>query len=336
LRAKLAALIGAQADSIALTLNTTRGIADIALCFDWKAGDRVVLFAGEFPANVTPWQQAARAFGVEVVLIDGRRFRADEGAVLEDLSRALAAGRVRIVACSAVQFQTGYRLPLAEMSALSKAHGAKLFVDAVQALGMVPFDVDASGADFVACGAHKWMMGIEGAGFVYARPDTLDMLVPRVASWLSHDEPISFLFEGPSLLRHDRPIRRDIRFVEGANLSATGFAALEASLDLILRLGVEAIFDHVQNVNDAIEKPAVELGYRSMRSEDPTRRSGSLCFLPPEGVDVIRLQREVVKQGVACATPDGFLRFSAHWPNAVDEADQVVLTLEHALGVARA
>ncbi|NUP06637.1 MAG: aminotransferase class V-fold PLP-dependent enzyme [Polyangiaceae bacterium] len=337
LRDKLAWLIGAPgATSIALTLNTTRGISDVALCFDWKPGDRVVLFSGEFPANVTPWQQAAGTFGVEVVMLDGRRFPTDEAGVLADLEATLEQGRVRLVAASYVQFQTGYRLPLADIGKLCHAHGARLFVDAVQGLGMVSLDVQAFGVDFVACGAHKWLMGTEGAGFLYASPEAVPLLTPRVAGWLSHDDAATFLFEGPDLLRHDRPIRTDIGFLEGANLSAMSFAALEASLDLILRLGLEEVFEHVQKVNDAIEGPAKELGFRSLRSENPERRSGSLCLLPPEGVDVIALQREIVRQGVACATPDGYLRFSPHWPNAVDEADQVVLTLEHALGVVRA
>lgn len=336
LRAKLASLVGAASPaSIALAPNTTRGISDVALSFDWKQGDRVVLFEGEFPANVTPWQQAAATFGAEATLLDGRRFLSDEGGLLEDLERVLAGGRVRIVAVSAVQFQTGFRVPLRAMSELCHARGALLFVDAVQACGMVPVDFSAEGVDFAACGAHKWLMGLEGAGFVFAHPDAARRLVPRVAGWLSHEEPISFLFEGPGHLRHDRPIREGIGFIEGGNASATAFAALEAALDLTLRVGLEATFEHVQQVNDAIEGPAVELGFRSLRSPDPAKRSGSLCLVPPAGVDVVRLYQEIVKQGVACAMPDGNIRFSAHWPNAVDEADQVVLTLEHAIGVAK-
>jgi cysteine desulfurase/selenocysteine lyase len=114
------------------------------------------------------------------------------------------------------------------------------------------------------------------------------------------------------------------------------FAALEASLDAILTLGRREIFEHVQKIVDALEEPAKELGFQSVRSEALEERSGSLCLVPPSGVDLAELAREIMKQGIACATPDGFLRFSPHWPNAVDEADQVVLTLGHALEVVRA
>lgn len=332
LRGKLAKLVGARSpDQIALTQNTTRGISDIALCLDFQAGDRVVLFEGEFPSNVTPWLRAQELFGLEVTMLDGRRLLGAEDEVMSELEAVLTAGKVRLVAISAVQFQTGLATPLAEIAAACRRHGALCFVDAVQAMGLVGLDVAATGIDFIACGAHKWLMGVEGAGFVYCSDEGLRRLHPRVAGWLSHEEPVGFLFEGPDRLRYDRPIRGDIRFLEGGNLSATAFAALEASLDAILEIGVSAIFDHVQAIHDAIEPRAVELGYRSLRSARPDRRSGTLGLLPPDGYDVISLHREIVRQGVACATPDGVLRFSPHWPNAIDEAEQVVLTLEHAL-----
>jgi len=332
LRGKLAELVNAASpDDLALTQNTTRGIIDVALCFPWAKGDRIVVFEGEFPSNVTPWQRAALLFGLEVVMLDGRRYLADEAGALEELERTLTSSPVRMVAVSAVQFQTGFRMPLAEMARVCRGGGARLFVDAVQACGMTPVDVRADEIDFLACGAHKWMMGIEGAGFVYAKPAAARLLSPRVAGWLSHESAIDFLFDGPNRLRYDKPIRGSIDFLEVGNLSATAFAALEASLDLLRHLGAKVVFEHVQQVNDAIEGRAVELGFISVRSPEAARRSGTLALLPPPGVDVVALGREITAQGVACATPDGHVRFSPHFSNAVDEADQVVLTLEHAV-----
>ena len=60
LRGKLAALIGASPDEVALTHNTSRGIGDVAMGLSYAPGDRIVVFDGEFPANVTPWQRAAQ------------------------------------------------------------------------------------------------------------------------------------------------------------------------------------------------------------------------------------------------------------------------------------
>jgi selenocysteine lyase/cysteine desulfurase len=332
LKRSLARLIGAGSpDHLALVQNTTSGVVAVAQCLDWRARDGVVVFEGEFPSNVTPWQVAARDRDLTLHMLDARRYRAHEAEALERLEAKLAAGGIRIVAVSAVQFQTGHAMPLAAIGALCKRYGAFLFVDAVQACGMVPLDVVSLGVDFLACGAHKWLMGVEGAGFVYASPGAAEALVPRLAGWLSHEDAIDFLFEGEGKLRYDKPIRRNIAFLEGGNVSASAFVALEAALAPIEELGVGVIFEHVQKIHDAIEARALELGFESLRASQVAGRSGSLCLRAPSGVDVLSVYRHLVAQGVACAVPDGVLRLSPHWPNAVDEADQVVLTLEHAL-----
>ena len=60
-------------------------------------------------------------------------------------------------------------------------------------------------------------------------------------------------------------------------------------------------------------------------------RSGSVCLEMPAGVDVVVVQRRMSELGVACALPDGKLRFSPHFWNALDEVEQVVLSLDQVL-----
>jgi len=278
--------------------------------------------------------QAARSYGAEPVMLDARRYRTDAEGALADLEDALAKG-ARLVAVSAVQFQSGFRMPLAAISERCRAVGARLFVDAVQACGVVPIDVRAEGIDYLAAGSHKWMMGLEGAGFVYASREAAEELVPRTVSWLSHERPADFLLEGGGKLRYDKPLRSTIDVLEGGNLSAIGFAAVEASLDLLQWLGIETIYDHVQRIHDALEPRLVDLGLRSLRARDEASRSGSLCFEAPSDVDVVAVHRELGRLGIACALPDGLLRFSPHWPNAVDETEQVALSVEEALARVR-
>src|SRR5687767_2632670 len=79
LRGLLAQLLGAAAEDIALVANTTRGVTDVAMCLPWRPGDRVVLFEGEFPANVTPWQRAAELFGLELEFLPLRDFLSGRG-----------------------------------------------------------------------------------------------------------------------------------------------------------------------------------------------------------------------------------------------------------------
>jgi len=334
LRGKLAGIVGAKAEEIAFEQNTSRGVSDVANCFAWRPGDVVVLFEGEFPANVTPWQLAAARHGLTIRWADAREYVTRESVALEKLDALLHGAR--LCAVSAVEFQTGYRMPLDVIGARCRDRGVRLFVDAVQACGVVPLDVRSSRIDFLACGSHKWLMGAEGAGFVFVDESRWDELVPNVAGWLGHEDGLKFLFEGAGHLRYDRPIIRRPSFLEGGNLSAPSFAALEASVDLILGIGIPKIFDHVQAFHDRVEPKLAEWGFTSARSPDRARRSGSLCLLPPADVPLMDLHAALRRYGIACATPDGYLRFSPHWPNDVEESEQVVVSTEAALAAVRA
>jgi selenocysteine lyase/cysteine desulfurase len=330
LRADLARLIGANASDIALTSNTSHGVLAIALGFPWRHGDRVVLFRGEFPANVTPWQRAAELIGLEIVMLDIADFAPDIGRGLAALEATLRKG-ARLVAVSAVQFQSGLRMPLREMAALCHEHGAELFVDAIQAIGALPFDAPALGADYVAAGSHKWLMGIEGAGMLWIHPRRIGALRPVLASWLSHTEPVRFLFEGEGLLRYDRPIRARADFLEMGVMGSVNFAALHAAVRILLQLGPDAICAHVSGILDRLEHGLLELGFTSLRARAPERRSGILGVRPPEGAELVTLWRRLSERGVHCALPDGVLRFAPHWPNDLDQADAVLAIVREAL-----
>jgi selenocysteine lyase/cysteine desulfurase len=334
LKQKLAELVGAEPADLGFVSNTTRGVTDIALCLPWKRGDRVIVFEGEFPANVTPWQRAADVFELDVDMLPLADYGEGVEPGLQRLASELERG-ARLVAVSAVEFSTGLRMPLAKMSALCHKHGAELFVDGIQACGAVPLDVRASGIDYMSVGSHKWLMGLEGAAFVYARSSCARALRPCVAGWLSHEEATRFLFEGHGHLRYDRPIKKGADMLEGGATNSAGLASLEASLDLIRPLGPERIFEHVNRYLDALEPALVERGFTSRRAPQTERRSCILSLEPPPGVSIVTLRRELVERGVSCTMPDGLLRFSPHWPNSLDEVPFVLDAVDASVRAAR-
>lgn len=334
LRGKLAALLGARAQDIALRPNTTQGVIDIAQCLPWRRGDRVLGFAGEFPANVTPWQRAAAREGLGLELLPLTGFGDGSGLGLARVEDALRRG-ARLLAVSAVQFQTGLKMPLRELSQLSHQFGAELFVDGIQALGALPLEGLGAEVDYLSCGSHKWLMGLEGCAFLYVHPERVSALRPHLAGWLSHTEGTRFLFEGAGHLRYDRPIRAEASFLEGGAMNSLGFAALEAAVDTLAALGVPAIAAHAQRWIDAAEPALCARGLRSVRAPDPAARSAILSFTLPPELSLPRLHAALGARGVACSTPDGHLRFAPHWPNALHEVELVAEALDAALPEAR-
>lgn len=328
-RERLSTLIGAGPDEIAFVSNTTHGVIDIAFGIKWRAGDRVVLFEGEFPANVTPWQRAADTFGLELVWLPLDAFQRSHDEGLARLETELERG-VRLVAVSAVQYKTGLRMPLEAMAAKCRAHDAELFVDAIQALGATPLDVGC-GIDYLSTGSHKHLMGPEGAGMVYVARRRASTLEPRLAGWLSHERAGDFLTGDRPLLRYDKELQPGARAFEIGTQNALGLCALGVSVGLIQGLGVDGIHQHVNHYLDRLEPELVERGFRSFRSNVLDARSTLLSVAAPEGVLLTRLSAALSREGVVCNTPDGLLRFSPHWPNHADEVPRVLDAVDRVL-----
>lgn len=321
-RIAAAQFLGAAVESIGFSANTTTAIVTIAQGFPWQPGDHLLLFDGEFPTNVTPWQQAAERYGLKILRLPAHRWLEDPAAANEALERLLSDHPVRLLAISAVQFQNGLRVPLDEIVQIAHRHETQVFCDAIQALGSLPLDVSQTKVDYLAAGSHKWMMGIEGAALLYIAPEHLPKLRPVLAGWLSHEDPVDFLFETDKL-RYDRPIRKRADFIESGAQPVIALAALETALNAISTLGVDAIFDHIQGYHDHIEAKLLERGFTSLRGQKG-QRSGILALTPPAGWPLQELVQHLGERGITTSAPDGCWRIAPHWPNHLSEIDEVM------------
>jgi selenocysteine lyase/cysteine desulfurase len=218
------------------------------------------------------------------------------------------------------------------MAALCARHGAEIFVDAIQALGAVPFDAARLRVDYAAGGGHKWLMGMEGAGVLYVRPERMPALRPALAGWLSHSDPVAFLTEGAGHLRYDRPVRREASLFEAGSASTLARVALDSSLGILLDLGIPAIHAHANRYLDRLEALVVARGFSSHRARDAAGRSCILSASPPPGRDPRKIRDALAGEGVAVSIPDGLVRFAPHWPNDAErELDHVAAALDAAL-----
>lgn len=323
-RALCAKLINADASDIGFVANTTSGIQAVAWSIDWKPGDRILLFDGEFPTNISPWQAVSDHFEGKIAWASVRDCP-DAQTFLDRVEQQLIQG-IRLVAVSAVQFQTGWRTPLRELGRLCDRYNAMLFVDAIQALGAIPIDVEDLNIAALACGAHKWLMGIEGAGFVYLSPKLRNQQKHRLRGWLSHERGLDFLFNGAGHLHYERGIKSEASWVEGGAQSAIGLAALGASLSTIVTLQIPSIFAHILNYIDRLEMLFLAKGYRSLRH--PTQQSGILSLIPPASHPATELPAIFEQLGIAVTCPDGLLRCAPHWPNGLTELEIIEAALE--------
>ena len=104
-RGLCATLIHADASDIGFVANTTSGIQTVAWSIDWRPRDRILLFDGEFPTNISPWQAVSEEFKGRLAWVSVRDCP-DAHIFLDRAEQQLKQG-VRLVAISAVQFQNG-------------------------------------------------------------------------------------------------------------------------------------------------------------------------------------------------------------------------------------
>jgi len=318
-----------RAVDFALAPNTTSALQAIAHAIPWRAQERLLLFKGEFPTNITPWRQAAERHELELCWASLEPLASPQGADWSEVEAQLKRG-VRLVCVSAVQFQTGLRVPLEELAERCERYGAELCVDGIQACGISAIPLDR--VHYLGTGGHKWMMAVEGAGFMYVRPDAMARLRPQSAGWLSLSDPLDFLFDPSAPLAYERLVRPEASAFEGGAQASLCYAALGAAVQLLNgvydeagRRGVEAISTQVHQLNDRLEEGLIELGFKSLRCPDRARQSGILSLIPPAemgGVSAIpSIAARWAERGFVCATPNACLRISPHWYNSLEQVD---------------
>jgi selenocysteine lyase/cysteine desulfurase len=308
---------GAQESEIALIRNTTEGISLVAEGYPWKPGDNVVVPDSEFPSNLYPWMNLEDR-GVEV-----RQVACAEGRIEPEAIRAACDGRTKIIAVSWVGYATGWRADLAAMADIAHQRGALLFVDAIQALGVLPLDVSQTPVDFLAADGHKWLLGPEGAGVLYVREEHLDRLRPLGVGWNSVVQSGDFT---DKRLR----LKQDASRYEGGTHNMPGFVGLAASMQLTSAFVTDELARTLRAITDDCCERLESIGGRIVSAREPDHWSGIIaCEFA--GRDCQAIRRTCLGQHVVVNTRDGFLRVSPHVYTDESDIQRLVAAIEKAL-----
>ena len=321
-RTAAARLMGVSAREVAFVKNTTEGLGFVANGLAWEEGDRVVVPDLEFPSTIYPWL-ALRDRGVVVDLVeprgDGRRLPVDA------FADVIAAGpRPRLVATSWVQFGRGWRTDLAALGSVCHAAGALLCADVIQGLGVVPAQLEAWGVDFAMADAHKWLLGPLGIGVLYVRRSCLELLRPLEPGWASvaHREQ----WDDLELVWDD-----SARRFEGGTPNMVGIHGMGASLDLLLGVGIDKVWEHVSALTDRACEGLEAAGATVMSDRSPTGRSGIVTFTL-DGHSPADVTAALEARGVVCSPRAGGVRLSPHGYNTAEEVDRLVSAVDELTG----
>jgi selenocysteine lyase/cysteine desulfurase len=293
--------------------STSAGMNAVAQALPLQAGDHIAFADEEFPSNAYPWMSLERD-GIIVDLVPAQYGGLTLAALVPHISP-----QTRVVAASAVQFFSGHRTDLAAIGAFCRERGIYFVVDAIQAAGHIPIDVQAMQIDILAAGGQKSLMAPPGIGFLYVREALAAQMRPRL---IGPNATRNWLF----WLDYDlEPEEGAARFMAGTP-NVVGMFGLLESLSLLQELGLENIDQHTTLLAAEAIAGMAALGYepltqreehgpiatfRSGRSPEDTDRLVS--FLDEQGVSLVK---HLSKSGEA------HLRLSFHCYNTQDEVQR--------------
>ena len=314
-RGRLARLINAHRDEIALAVNTTQGIGFIAEGFPFQPGDNVVTAAEEYPSNIYPWMNLASR-GVELRRVPTRP---DARIWIDDLAAAID-DRTKLLTISHVEFASGFRNDLDRIGELCRDRGVAFFVDAIQGLGPHRIDVSRTPIDFLAADGHKWLLGPEGAGFFYVRREWIDRLRPIMIGWHS-------VAHSPDHSRIEFNLKPNAQRWEGGSFPMAGLQGFGASLELIMELGPEAVSERILDRADRAREVAEAAGWTVYGSSDPQDRSAIVSLIRPD-TDYAAAVREFRQRQIVVSLRGGRLRVSPHIYNDDEDLDRLSSALK--------
>jgi len=324
-------LVGVGAGNIALLQNSTFAFTQALGAFDFQAGDVLLTSRADYASNQIMYLSLARRLGVEIV----RAADLPEGGMDPESVRTLVARRrPALVSVSWVPTNSGLVQAVEAVGAVCREAEVPYLVDACQAVGQMPVELDRIGCDFLAGTARKFLRGPRGVGFLAvadralargAYPLLVDM---HGADWTAPDE-----------FRLTPDARR--------------FESWEISFALVLGVGAAAAYALEVGLEQARDRARALAGYararlariRGVRVLDRGAEQCAIVTIDPAGRPGPEVKLALRRRGINTSSPERLdavidmdekavssaLRISPHYYNTVEEVDVVVAAIEELL-----
>jgi selenocysteine lyase/cysteine desulfurase len=320
-RAEAAKFVNADVDEIALVKNTSEAVSIAAMGLDWKPGDRVVTAAVEYPANVYPWMEAARKYGIELVMVPEETDEMGRQQVrIERILAELEKPRTKLLTLSHVEFASGQRHDIAQLGSICRERGILFNVDGIQSLGALPVDVKEMNIDFLGACGHKWMCGPPGAGLFYIRRELLERVRPLV---IGAGTVINDMDYG----NYDYTFKPNAKRHESGTPNLMGLLGFGSALRLLSSAGIDAIADRLKLLTDRLIGGLELRGYQMISPRAGNAWSGMVCFISTKHPHEELMQTLRKEHKIEIAVREKRLRCSPHFYNTETQIDALLEVL---------
>ncbi|MFO0757890.1 MAG: aminotransferase class V-fold PLP-dependent enzyme [Byssovorax sp.] len=312
-------LINAPPGSVCLRDSATAAQAAIASSIAPEGERRRVIVSNQaFHSTRYLWKaQAARGFEVQEIV-------PAEGAVVSTEQYVAAIdGTTRVVEAALVSSRSGALLDARAVIGAARAASALTIIDAYQAVGVVPIDVQALDVDVLVGGSHKWLGGGGmGLAFMYVRPSLAASLTPAYPGWVGHASLAGYAEEFT-------PAEGAKRFQQGTPSMEPIYTA-RAGIALALEIGVAPIRARSLALTGRMIDRALARGLAVRTPRRDEARGGMICVDAPGGEAVVEA---LEARGIDIDyRPGAGLRIAPHFCHREDECDRVIDVLAETPG----
>ena len=308
---------------IIFTKGTTNAINLVAYTFGRKfinEGDEILITEMEHHSNIVPWQMLCEE---KKCILKYIPLQADGSINLEDAEK-LITPKTKLVSVVYVSNALGTINPIKELIAIAHKNGAKILIDAAQAIQHFTIDVQALDCDFFVFSGHK-IYGPTGTGILYGKDDILNQMPPYEGGG---DMIKTVSFSGTTF--NDLPFK-----FEAGTPNIAGCIALGTAIKYVQDLGIDNIRAYeTELLNYATEKLSAIEGLKIYGTAK--HKSSVISFLldgiHPYDVGVILDNQGIaIRTGHHCAQPvmdhygiPGTCRASFAFYNTKEEVDVLV------------
>lgn len=262
-------------ENVVFTMNATHGL-NIAIKSLVGPGDRVVVSGYEHNAVMRPLMK----LGADVVTADSPLF-------YEDAAAAAFAAKIdsntKAVICNHVSNVFGFALPIERIAAICRANGVPLIIDASQSAGILPVNMDALGAAFIAMPGHKSLYGPQGTGLLLCGSESETLIEGGTGS-------NSALMSMPDFLPDK---------LEAGTHNMPGICGLEAGIRYVIKLTTDAIREHESGLIDYAAQAISQIKGAVVYTDTQNTTGSSVLSFNLEGLDCEQAASMLAESGYA-------------------------------------
>lgn len=313
-RKGISKLINSKPEEVVLTQTVTDGINFVAsgLKLDPKSNIVIRGSSHEHPANHFPWIRAGNRFELRNLEIN------ETGYFEMDSLENTVDKKTGLVVLSHALFNTGAILPVEKIGTMLEERGINYFVDAAQTVGCISdVDVNKIKCNFMSFNGSKWLCGPMGMGIFFCRKDSADLVEPLQVG-------------GESAILHENNLvykEMPARFQAGFR-NWVGAAGLEASINHLLKIGIDKVRQHNIKLANLLREELVKLGNVTLYGPEDQDKRTSIVSFSIKDQDPKTLTARLEKENIILAVREIFakkiIRASPHFYNSESEILRVI------------